>query len=127
MFDEANVEKMFENGNPFAGMDIISTYSLEQSLEDGMHVNIDHVSKQMGFAKLRTVVTRNLYEQHLNDDDPNLIIPKIKDLLLSLHEALRSMKKDDYFVAFKHNDVDVWAQIDALEIPTLTIMKPEDY
>ena len=118
---------LFENGNPFAGMEIISTYTLEQSLEDGMHVNIDHVAKKMGFAKLRTVVTRNLYEKHLNDEDENRIVPKVQDMLISLHGAINTMGKDDGFVEFKHDGVTMWAQIDALEIITMTILLPEDY
>lgn len=140
--------------NPFEGADVISVYTREQAMEDGVLVDVSPRAKEAGF-KLHTVVTRNVWERCVAvpggmESQGQSEEGRLWDVLWIASLAARRRRPEpaegapgENLVTFKVSVVDaqghdgsphrteheIWLHVgpgDAGE-PVLTVMFPEDY
>ena len=71
---------------PFENFTVISTYSRQQAIEDGVLIDITATAAEHGF-KLHTVVTDNLYHQYLTPPE-GLSAGEGQSLTGRLHDLL---------------------------------------
>jgi hypothetical protein len=112
---------MFEN------VDVISSYTREQALDDGTLVDVSELAKEAGF-KIPVAITSNLYHI-LNKGD---FTGRLWDVLTMLR--IKAVNSQDNFIKFivkigRKNET-LWSIISGegeKGSPVLTIMFPEDY
>ena len=131
---------LFEKGNPFAGMDLISVYTWDNAVADGTFVEVTGLAKKWGF-KIPVAITRNLYSTHLKQlwpdgtENEHATNKMIALLLVELHQAIKEHKEPNNMITFdanlKDGGVTVWASIEgrspSTSEPAMTILLPEDY
>ena len=115
----------------FKQNDIISSYTAEQAIEDGILADMSELGKEAGFKwpvrfsqnviALCTTLKSNKYESFKG---------RAWDVLNMAHWAIRGVK-DDYMTAFKvkigkriHT---LWAVVDGTSGPAIHIITPEEY
>ena len=137
-------------GNPFEGVGVISVYTRQQALEDGMLVDVTETAREAGFT-LPTAVTRNVWERCVRVPDgleglgqseqgrlwdvlwlasiaargspANGESPDLREFQVSVVESQRPDGSPG------HGQHRLWLHIgpgDTLD-PVLTVMFPEDY
>ena len=123
LFDEAN---------------IISCYTWDNAVDDGLFINITEIAQKNGF-NTPVAVTTNLYTQHLkvrdqvNPRETNEIAThlNIVNLLRCLYRAIKKNPNTDRLMSFEFRSVTMWASIEARSPnnrePVMTILLPEDY
>ena len=128
-----------QNDNPLADFDIISVYTRQQAIEDGIFVDVTEVAKEAGI-KHPVAVTANLFHTHVNPDP----MPQGQDLQVRLWDLLNMFafcckgmigKLDGnmavFPVSFSGTEVTIWAFIEPQSptdpSPAINLMLPEDY
>jgi len=128
------MEKFFaEDQNPFAGTNIVSCYTWDDAVADGMFVDVSEMAKSRGFT-LPVAITQNLYGKYLEVKEQEETGRNVNRLLQHLHCEIKAMKDDDNRLFFLHEfdnvPVDVWAVIEGRSPdnpePVCTILLPED-
>lgn len=116
---------------------IISVYTRQQAIEDGIFIDITEAAKMNGF-RIPVAVTTTLFYEHIkkneNQDDQETE-KNLNDLLQSVYNNILTAPKGETLIMFKSklNDelVDVWAALEAQSpydhSPALNIMMPSDY
>lgn len=132
-------EKMSEQEQ----MEVISSYSRAQAIEDGVLINVSETAKEAGF-KFPTVVTQNLWSTHIRPSDRAKKFGqddkgRLWDVLwMAFLAAKRSQGGDlvEFDVIFQNGPGSKWRDTVRLwghcgpgddAAPVLTIMLPEDY
>ena len=141
--------------NLFEGFEVVSVYTREQAIADGVLVDVTTIAKEAGF-KLHTVVTRNVWERCVGvperlEGQGQSEEGRLWDVLWMASIAARRAPAGENLVTFKVSVVDVqrsdgstdrqehvlWLHVGpgdrAEPVPSLysrtglTIMFPEDY
>lgn len=84
---------------PFENFTVISTYTRQQAIEDGVLIDISSAAAEHGF-KLHTVVTDNLYHQYLLppaglEGEGQSLTGRLHDLLTMAMVAARKGQDQD--------------------------------
>lgn len=109
---------------------VISSYSREQALADGVLIDVSYMARQAGI-RYQMAITNNLYESYINHSDKD---GRLWDLLWMLklkaiHEETSEMSFNVAFNNSKTELVKLWAICSPGDMlrPVITIMLPEDY
>ena len=114
---------------------IISTYTRQDAIDDGMFVDVSEVAKEAGI-NYPVAITNNLYHTHVNPSK----MPSGQDEQGRLWDLLNvfaytAKRTNDSFmkftVKFSGKNIVVWAVCEAQSptdpSPSLTLLLPEDY
>ena len=133
--------------NTFAGFEVVSVYTREQAMDDGVLVDVNQCAREAGF-KVHTVVTHTVWDRCVRipeglegqgQDEQG----RLWDVLWMASIAARRASAGEDLVTFKVSVVDsqrpdgsphrqeheLWLHIGPGDDgePVLTIMFPEDY
>ena len=113
---------------------VISVYTRQQAIEDGIFLDVTEVAKAHGF-NIPVAVTRNLYHNHI--DDPSIMGTRsnLDVIFKALKDAILKQTEPDTMMTFNATFgtkvVDVWAVIEGTSpddpTPCMSLMMPEDY
>ena len=116
--------------------DIISTYTRQQAIEDGIFVDVSAVAKKCGFT-IPVAITTNLFNKYIKQNNPLETETQIYHYLHKIRNAILNDPKRDtdsllYLQLSTPNDhIDVWVAIEAQSptdpSPAINIMLPEDW
>ena len=123
----------------FEPEDIISVYTRQQAIEDGIFIDVSEVAKSLGFL-ISVAITTNLYNTHIKKDEEDRTINNLSVFLKKLRQKMEKDKSNDNLLYFQFNFsgifdpndlTDVWVAFEA-ESPTnnsmaLNCFLPEDY
>ena len=122
--------------------DIISVYTREQAIKDGIFVDVSEVAKEAGI-KYPVAITTNLYHSHIVPSEKAKALGqdekgRLWDVLTMFMFTAKHVK--DSFMEFevlfqdtpnKHTKVKIWAVCEAMSPtdprPAINVMLPEDY
>lgn len=116
----------------FTTDDIISCYTWDDAINDGIFVEVTEQAKQLGF-KFPTAVTSNLFHLHLEHEDKTDM--NIQSLLRTLRDYIRNGMADGSYAMFQFDNIqgdtiNLMAVIEGRSPenpePIMTIMLPED-
>lgn len=120
----------------FEDADIISCYTWDNAIEDGIFIEISEVAKRIGF-KFPTAITSNLFYSYIEDGENTN--SNLERLLKSLKDYVTNNQVDSYamFKFARHGNFDIdedmisiFAVIEGRSPnnpePIMTIMLPED-
>jgi hypothetical protein len=125
-------------------LDIISTYTRKQAIEDGQQREVTVFAKEEGF-KFRVFLTQNAWAEAVRVPEGVICQDergRLHDVFWMLHCAIKAMKKNDSLLWFSvkvrvgnaeraFKTVKLMSQCGPVDIddpaPSLTIMMPEDY
>jgi hypothetical protein len=129
----------------FDGAEIISCYTWDNAVDDGIFVDVSGMAKGAGFT-LPVAITRSLYSSHLevkNDHGATLggaTDLRIQTLLMLLAIHIKELKQKgeandsmiEYHATFEEEGITtIWASIEGRSPsnpePVMTIMLPSDY
>ena len=114
---------------------IISCYTRQDAINDGMFVDVSEVAKEAG-VKIPVAITSNLYHSYINPSKMPTGQSKegrLWDLLNVFAFTARNTQGSfmEFVVKFSNKNVKVWAVIEAQSptdpSPAINIMLPEDY
>lgn len=123
------------SGNPFEDADIISCYTWDDAIQDGIFIDVTDSAKILGF-KIPVAITLSVYDLCNVDEDDENTNRSIRRLLMAAYKEIQAFSQDDSMLTFKHGfDVGlvetVWVKIEARSPknpePVITIMLPSDY
>lgn len=127
--------------NPFADAEIISVYTRQQAIDDGMFVDVSKMAKEAGI-KYPVAITSNLFHTYIEpSEEAKSYGQSVDGRLWDVLFVFRMMAKraNGSFIKFtvsfndgtKKEDVDIWAVCEAQSptdpSPAINIMLPEDY
>ena len=113
----------------FSEEDIISQYSSEQAVEDGILMDVSVIRKEWGRGIINYITTNLLGKGYVNEDK-SLNLPNIMDLLNQSAQIIKRAGKEDRFYNGKIELPRGGKQtvfIGQNETGRFTIMLPEDY
>jgi hypothetical protein len=126
----------------FEDMEVISCYTWDDAVNDGMFVNVSRLASKAGFT-LPVAITSNLFHTHLERETEQDTDLRINTLLMLLAINIKRLKENGEansnhiacpitFDDEKDERVtQVWATIEGRSPknpePVMTIMLPEDY
>ena len=118
----------------FEDSDIISCYTRDQAIEDGIFVDVSEVAKKHGFL-IPVALTSNLYHSHIKKDEDDSTLNNLNLFLKELKRKLQTQKPDSmYYLQFNFDaktHTDVWVALEAQSptnpSPALNVMLAEDY
>lgn len=115
--------------------EIISTYTLQQAIEDGIFVDVSEVARRNGFT-IPVAITSNLFASYIQMKTEEQTAISLNAFLLVMYKELRNSKPDGNFFATQINfskdiPITVWAVIEAQSPtdpnPAMSLMLPEDW
>ena len=111
--------------------EVISTYTAEQAVEDGMLADVSKMGREAGF-KIPVRITSTVYDLCTPPKSNKIqsFEGRLWDVLFLCRIAV-GKTKDDNFVKFNvklgRKVHELWAMLDFTSGPAIHIMKPEDY
>lgn len=115
---------------------IVSVYTRQQAIEDGIFVDVTLTARSWGF-RIPVAITTNLFNTHIKADTEDKTSTRLNAFLGVLRMKITESKQDDNMlctkIAFYNSDemVDVWAVVEGQSpddpSPAMNVMLPEDY
>ena len=118
----------------FDNADLISVYTRQQAIEDGIFVDVSEVARTHGFL-IPVALTTNLYHSHIKKDEEDRTLNNLNLFLKELRQKLQTQKPDSmYYLQFNFDaktHTDVWVALEAQSptdnSPGMNVMLSEDY
>lgn len=122
--------------NMFEGFDVISVYTRQQAIDDGIFVDVSGIAHKCGFI-VPVALTSNLFNTHIKHEDESETNRRLNVFLLLMYRnMITNAKADDTFFSTNikfdgEKETEVWAVIEGQSpsdpTPAINIMLPQDY
>ena len=112
--------------------EVISTYTAEQAVEDGMLADVSKMGREAGF-KIPVRITSTVYDLCTPPKSNKIqsFEGRLWDVLFLCFMAIKRHALNDSFVKFNvklgRKVYELWAMMDFTSGPAVHIMRPEDY
>lgn len=117
--------------NLFSDADVISTYTAEEAIEDGILVDVSEMAKEAGFS-IPVRITRTVHDlcEPPKSNKIESYSGRLWDVLWMAMNAVSRARNDSmttFVVRIGRKNHTMYAALDHTSGPAIHIMKPEDY